>query len=551
MTPPVAAAVAEDMGPQHCEPASSVNAPWVRIEDLCGSGTWSGTVAGSACAAFAEQSGCDEQKGSPPRVCDLLQFPEEDGSSVVIAEANANGPGPAFLITQLLGSGGFGARQGGAWSGGSKASRVRQSFRTAALTRPLRCAGTVYAAEVLHSGSSGSVLLPVGTRVALKLDVEAELSEPDNPATLLPSARPHTRLQDLRAGCVLREAHAYARLHSSGRPTVQGAGLASSLLVPAFSFPFVTEQRVMHPRIKDASWQVCYALALPELGRSLHEAQRATWKGGQPLTLARACALGASMLDCLQRVHSRGLLHCDVKPENFLEERSGEKESSASPPSYGLVLIDFGLALECDYAHVDPAQGGHFWGTPAYASQRQVKGKRLSFRDGAHRASTRALPLRRRLPPGLRRKHRSRPLRFPNRPIPLSFPTLSRPPADCEAVFYVVAELAANEELPWALEPEDEPPEDEASCGGAPSAPGDDAFTRAPLTASGDSMRARDVLTMGRTLPWLSAPRVQALWSGAGAGITRPSSARSHLPCNACGVRCMSWGTMRCRTTDC
>jgi casein kinase I family protein HRR25 len=80
------------------------------------------------------------------------------------------------------------------------------------------------------------------------------------------------------------------------------------------------------------------------------------------------------MLELMHHIHHLNVIHCDVKPDNFLTNDSGK-----------LVLIDFGMARMC----VDPDTGEHipnrvsntFFGTPKYASLNLHLGNRPSRRD--------------------------------------------------------------------------------------------------------------------------------------------------------------------------
>jgi serine/threonine protein kinase len=80
------------------------------------------------------------------------------------------------------------------------------------------------------------------------------------------------------------------------------------------------------------------------------------------------------MIELMHHIHHLNVIHCDVKPDNFLVNDSGK-----------LVLIDFGMARMC----VDPDTGEHipnrmsntFFGTPKYVSFHLHLGNRPSRRD--------------------------------------------------------------------------------------------------------------------------------------------------------------------------
>lgn len=82
----------------------------------------------------------------------------------------------------------------------------------------------------------------------------------------------------------------------------------------------------------------------------------------------------SQMIELMHHIHHLNIIHCDVKPDNFLTNDSGK-----------LVLIDFGMARMC----VDPDTGEHipnrvsntFFGTPKYVSFHLHLGNRPSRRD--------------------------------------------------------------------------------------------------------------------------------------------------------------------------
>lgn len=80
------------------------------------------------------------------------------------------------------------------------------------------------------------------------------------------------------------------------------------------------------------------------------------------LTMRNFAAVACAMLDALEHVHSRGIVHGDIKPNNFMFGRDDG----------ALKLIDFGLATSFrDLATGTPLperQIGHLRGTDRYAS---------------------------------------------------------------------------------------------------------------------------------------------------------------------------------------
>lgn len=81
----------------------------------------------------------------------------------------------------------------------------------------------------------------------------------------------------------------------------------------------------------------------------------------------------SQMLELMHHIHHFNVIHCDVKPDNFLVNDSGK-----------LVLIDFGMARLCvnpeTNVHV-PNKLSSFFGTPKYASFNLHFGNRPSRRD--------------------------------------------------------------------------------------------------------------------------------------------------------------------------
>lgn len=98
---------------------------------------------------------------------------------------------------------------------------------------------------------------------------------------------------------------------------------------------------------------------------------------GQRFTLKTVIMLGYQMIDRVEYVHSRGLVHRDLKPDNFLMGcgRQGNQ----------VFIIDFGLAKE----YIDPSTRRHipyrdrksFTGTARYASLNQHSGIEHTRRD--------------------------------------------------------------------------------------------------------------------------------------------------------------------------
>jgi serine/threonine protein kinase len=100
--------------------------------------------------------------------------------------------------------------------------------------------------------------------------------------------------------------------------------------------------------------------------------------------------IGCQMLQRLKSVHSHGMLHRDVKPDNFLFARSPELDLSrraVQAPIPLLYLIDFGMAKRIkDPSHTntndnDADRKGSLIGSARYASVAAHRGEPLGRRD--------------------------------------------------------------------------------------------------------------------------------------------------------------------------
>jgi predicted ATPase/signal transduction histidine kinase/tRNA A-37 threonylcarbamoyl transferase component Bud32 len=82
---------------------------------------------------------------------------------------------------------------------------------------------------------------------------------------------------------------------------------------------------------------------------------------GQPLELSRFLTLALSLASTLADVHSRNVVHKDIKPSNIILEPSGQGR-----------LIDFGVATLQKIEHLDAAPSHMIEGTLAYMSPEQT-----------------------------------------------------------------------------------------------------------------------------------------------------------------------------------
>ena len=109
------------------------------------------------------------------------------------------------------------------------------------------------------------------------------------------------------------------------------------------------------------------------LGKSLDVLYLESYKN---FTLFDVCKIAIQCLDRIKFIHSKGLIHCDIKPENFA---IGLREPDV------IYLLDFGLCE--DYKdiktgkHKEFSFTGYMTGTARYASRNALRGKQLSRRD--------------------------------------------------------------------------------------------------------------------------------------------------------------------------
>lgn len=76
------------------------------------------------------------------------------------------------------------------------------------------------------------------------------------------------------------------------------------------------------------------------------------------------------LLPILQFVHSRNVIHRDIKPDNIMRRQMSQQ---AEPQMGQLVLIDFGVAKLLE--HSSPAKTGTTIGTPGFAAPEQTYGR--------------------------------------------------------------------------------------------------------------------------------------------------------------------------------
>jgi eukaryotic-like serine/threonine-protein kinase len=79
----------------------------------------------------------------------------------------------------------------------------------------------------------------------------------------------------------------------------------------------------------------------------------------------RAIGIALQIAQALEYIHSKGVVHRDVKPENIMVNGND-----------GIKLIDFGIAANVGSKRLTFAKFSQTMGTPDYISPEQVKGKR-------------------------------------------------------------------------------------------------------------------------------------------------------------------------------
>jgi eukaryotic-like serine/threonine-protein kinase len=90
----------------------------------------------------------------------------------------------------------------------------------------------------------------------------------------------------------------------------------------------------------------------------------------KPFSEERSIRIASRVLEALQHIHSRGVAHRDMKPENVMVDSEDN-----------IKLIDFGIAAKSDARRLTFGKLSQVMGTPDYISPEQVKGKRGDLRS--------------------------------------------------------------------------------------------------------------------------------------------------------------------------
>jgi serine/threonine protein kinase len=102
---------------------------------------------------------------------------------------------------------------------------------------------------------------------------------------------------------------------------------------------------------------------------------------GKKFNMETTCYFGKEMIKRIEHVHSKGYLHRDIKPNNFM---LGKLKRNSLLEDNTIYVIDFGLSktyLEMDGLHYSYKDNRRFVGTPRYASLNTHLGIRQSRRD--------------------------------------------------------------------------------------------------------------------------------------------------------------------------
>ncbi len=145
-------------------------------------------------------------------------------------------------------------------------------------------------------------------------------------------------------------------------------------------------------------------------------------KHHRPLPIDEIAKISRDILSALHYMHSRGIIHRDVKPANVIIEKQTGKA----------ILADFGLAKRLDESG-SLTRSGEMLGTPYYVSPEQAKGERTtpqsdiySFGITLFEMATGKVPFLGETPFQILMKHVREPLPSPSKYNPEISPELER-----------------------------------------------------------------------------------------------------------------------------